>query len=43
MKVSENGEVVAFTRAEHDNTLETAEVEQISDDEAAVQDADTEE
>ncbi len=43
MKVSENGEVVAFTRAEHDSTVETAEVEQISDAEAAVQDADTEE
>lgn len=43
MKVSENGEVVAFTRAEHDSTVETAEVEQISDAEAAVQDAETEE
>ncbi|MCR4644326.1 MAG: DNA gyrase subunit A [Oscillospiraceae bacterium] len=37
MKVSEGNEVVAFTRAEHDSTAETAEVEQISDDEAAAQ------
>lgn len=37
MKVSEGNEVVAFTRAEHDSEEETAEVEQISDDEAALQ------
>ena len=37
MKVSEGNDVVAFTRAEHDSTAETAEVEQISDDEAAAQ------
>lgn len=37
MKVSEGNEVVAFTRAEHDSAAETAEVEQISDDEAALQ------
>ena len=39
MKVSDGNEVVAFTRAEHDNTAETAEVEQISDEDAALQDA----
>jgi len=39
MKVSEGNEVVAFTRAEHDNSEETAEVEQISDEEAAAQSA----
>lgn len=41
MKVSDGNEVVAFTRAEHDNTAETAEVEQISDEDAALQDAET--
>jgi DNA gyrase subunit A len=39
MKVSEGNEVVAFTRAEHDSSEETAEVEQISDEEAALQNA----
>ena len=39
MKVSEGNEVVAFTRAEHDSNVETAEVEQISDEEAAAQSA----
>jgi DNA gyrase subunit A len=37
MKVSDGNEVVAFTRAEHDSSAETAEVEQISDEEAAAQ------
>ena len=37
MKVSDGNEVVAFTRAEHDSTAETAAVEQISDEEAALQ------
>ena len=39
MKVSDGNEVVAFTRAEHDSSEETAEVEQISDEEAALQNA----
>ena len=39
MKVSEGNSVVAFTRAEHDASEETAEVEQISDEEAALQNA----
>ena len=37
MKVTDGNEVVAFTRAEHDSNAETAEVEQISDEEAAEQ------
>ncbi|MBR3629614.1 MAG: DNA gyrase subunit A [Oscillospiraceae bacterium] len=43
MKVSDGNEVVAFTRAEHDSTAETAEVEQISDEEAAQQNAEPDE
>ena len=39
MKVSEGNEVVAFTRAEHDASEEIAKVEQISDEEAALQNA----
>lgn len=39
MKVTDDHEVVAFTRAEHDNSAETAEVEQLSDEEAAAQEA----
>lgn len=34
MKISDTNEVVAFTRAEHDSSEETSEVEQISDEEA---------
>lgn len=39
MKVTEGNEVVAFTRAEHDSNAETAEVEQLSDEEAAAQES----
>ncbi|MBQ8927855.1 MAG: DNA gyrase subunit A [Oscillospiraceae bacterium] len=35
MKVSEGNQVVAFTRAEHDSSAETADVEQLSEEEAA--------
>lgn len=37
MKVTDGNAVVAFTRAEHDASKETAEVEQLSDEEAAAQ------
>ncbi len=39
MKVTQDNEVVAFTRAEHDSEAETAEVEQLSEEEAAAQEA----
>ncbi|HAJ96311.1 MAG TPA: DNA gyrase subunit A [Ruminococcus sp.] len=43
MRVSDGNEVVAFTRAEHDNSEEIAEVEQISDEEAEAQSAENDE
>lgn len=39
MRVNENGKVVAFTRAEHDDEAELAEVEQLSDADLAAQEA----
>lgn len=43
MRVSDGNEVVAFTRAEHDNSEEIAEVEQISDEEAEAQSVENDE
>ena len=39
MKLSEDSQVVTFTRAEHDDEEEISEVEQLSDEEAAAQEA----
>ncbi len=39
MRVNENGKVVAFTRAEHDDEAELSEVEQLSDADLAAQEA----
>ncbi len=39
MRVSENGRVVAFTRTEHEEDVEIAEVEQLSDEELKAQEA----
>lgn len=39
MRVTENGKVVAFTRAEHDDEAELSEVEQLSDADLAAQEA----
>lgn len=39
MRVTENGKVVAFTRAEHDDDAELSEVEQLSDADLAAQEA----
>jgi len=37
MRVNPNAQVVAFTRAEHDDNIETAEVEKITDEQARIQ------
>jgi DNA gyrase subunit A len=39
MRVNEGAKVVAFTRAEHDDSAETAKVEQLSDEEAKAEEA----
>ncbi len=39
MKVNEGAKVVAFTRAEHDDSAETAKVEQLSEEEAKAEEA----
>ena len=43
MRLSEDSEVVTFTRAEHDENEEISEVEQISDEEAKAQEAEASE
>ena len=39
MKVNEGANVVAFTRAEHDESAETEKVEQLTDEQAKLADA----